>query len=210
MGLVFISSLTVAFSGAMMPGPLLTYTIRQSLNNNPSAGFIIISGHALLEFLLIILIFSGFDLILQSTLVQILIGLIGGLLLVYMGADMIVSAYKNKVEISTDPTQSQTKNMLFSGFLISAANPYFILWWAVIGLGFLIQAYKLFGLAGVAAFFFGHILADYIWYGAVSMITGKTGRFIKGTYYRLLIAFLGAVLVFFGGSFFYNAFLIIS
>ncbi len=206
MFLIFISSLTVAFSGAMMPGPLLTYTIRQSLNERPYSGFVIIAGHALLELLLIILIFAGFDIILQSAAMQVMIGIIGGLLLIYMGADMIISAHKNKIDMLPGPAAGRSRGWFFSGFLISAANPYFILWWAVVGLGFLVQAYKLFGPAGVAIFFVGHILADFIWYGAISMIIGKTGRFITAGYYRIIVAALGAVLVFFGGSFFYNAF----
>lgn len=203
--MIFISALAVAFSGAMMPGPLLTYTIRQSLSSGPYSGFIIIAGHAILELALIILIFMGFDIILQSDSAQSIIGLVGGLLLVYMGADMVINSLKNKVKIELNNDKSKTGNMLFSGFVISAANPYFLLWWAIIGLGFLIQAYKLFGTAGVLIFFTGHILADFIWYGFVSVIVGTTRKFIKVNLYRVIIAFLGGVLIFFGGTFFYNA-----
>lgn len=205
MAMIFISALAVAFSGAMMPGPLLTYTIRQSLSSGPYSGFIIIAGHAILELALIILIFMGFDIILQSDSAQSIIGLVGGLLLVYMGADMVINSLKNKVKIELTNDKSKTGNMLFSGFVISAANPYFLLWWAIIGLGFLIQAYKLFGTAGVLIFFTGHILADFIWYGFVSVIVGTTRKFIKVNLYRVIIAFLGGVLIFFGGTFFYNA-----
>jgi len=205
MAMIFISALAVAFSGAMMPGPLLTYTIRQSLSAGPYSGFVIIAGHAILELALIILIFMGFDIILQSDSAQSVIGLVGGLLLVYMGADMVINSLKNKVKIELSNNKSKTGNMLFSGFVISAANPYFLLWWAIIGLGFLIQAYKLFGTAGVLVFFTGHILADFIWYGLVSVIVGTTRKFIKVNLYRVIIAFLGGVLIFFGGTFFYNA-----
>ena len=205
MAMIFISALAVAFSGAMMPGPLLTYTIRQSLSAGPYSGFVIIAGHAILELALIILIFMGFDIILQSDSAQSVIGLVGGLLLVYMGADMVINSLKNKVKIELNNNKSKTGNMLFSGFVISAANPYFLLWWAIIGLGFLIQAYKLFGTAGVLVFFTGHILADFIWYGFVSVIVGTTRKFIKVNLYRAIIVFLGGLLIIFGGTFFYNA-----
>ena len=209
MALIFFSSLTIAFSGAMMPGPMLTYTIRQSLKKNPYSGFIIVAGHAFLELLLIILIFLGFDIILQSTTAQIAIGIIGGLLLIYMGADMIINALKKNVDVEVKSAGSQNRNMFFSGMMISAANPYFILWWAVIGLGFLLQAYNYFGPLGIAVFFVGHILADFIWYGSISIVISKTGRFLKAGYYRSLILILGAVLVFFGASFLYNAIIIV-
>ena len=192
-----------------MPGPLLTYAIKQSLNNGPHSGFIIIAGHAILELILIVLIFMGFDLILQSNTAQISIGIIGGLLLVYMGFDMIFSSLKKRVKIELNNNNSSTRNMFFSSIVISASNPYFLLWWAIIGLGFLIQAYKAFSIAGVFAFYTGHILADFIWYGFISIIIGTTRKFIKEKLYRIVLIILGCLLVFFGFSFFYKALLII-
>lgn len=198
---IFASALAAAFSGAMMPGPLLTYTVKQSLAVGPAAGFTIISGHALLEIALIILIFLGFDIILQSQPAQVAIGLLGGVLLIYMGVDMVVRAARRQVAVTVTGGAADSQNMVVSGFLISAANPYFLLWWAVIGLGFLLQAHRAFGTAGVVVFFIGHILADAIWYGFVSVVVGTTRRFIREQPYRLIIAFLGMVLIYFGFTF---------
>jgi threonine/homoserine/homoserine lactone efflux protein len=206
---IFLTALTIAFSGSMMPGPLLTYTIKQSLNNGPYAGFIIIIGHAILEIIIIALIFMGFDMILQSNSAQISIGIIGGLSLIYMGSAMIFSSVKNNIKIELDNNKSSRRNMLLSGIVISAANPYFLIWWAIIGLGFLLQAYKAFGTAGVFVFYIGHISADLIWYGLVSIIVGTTRKFIKETLYRIVIIVLGSLLIFFGGGFFYKAIIIL-
>ncbi len=207
MVILFLSALTIGFSGAMMPGPLLTYTIRQALNAGPKAGFIIAAGHAVLELGLVALLLLGFDLILKSDSVQIAIGIIGGALLAYMGADMIGGALKNKVKIEVDAGKTKTRNMFYSGLAISAANPYFLFWWAVIGLGFLLQAHEVAGMPGLAAFYCGHILADFSWYGFVSVSVGKTRRLIKDGLYRFIIAALGCVLLFFGCSFIYRAIL---
>jgi threonine/homoserine/homoserine lactone efflux protein len=201
----FLTSLTLGFSGAMMPGPLLTYTIRQALNTGPLAGFIIILGHAILEVILIALIFMGFDIILQLDMAQIIIGMIGGLLLIYMGMDMIISSVKNKIKIELEHHGFGTKNMLFSGAVISAVNPYFLIWWAIIGLGFLLEAYKSFGPIGVLVFYIGHASADVIWYGLISMVVGTTRKFIKEKLYRMIIVALGGLLVLFGGGFIYKA-----
>ncbi len=205
MPLIFASSLLLGFSGAMMPGPLLTYTLDKSLNTGPRAGFVIITGHALLEITLIGLIFLGFDIILQSGPAQVLIGIVGGLLLVTMGADMIRRSLTNRIRIEVSGTGAGTRSMMLSGALITAANPYFLLWWAVIGLGFLVQSYRLFGFAGVLVFYAGHVLADIIWYGAISVVVGNTRRFIRERLYRGIIVALGGVLIFFGCTFFYNA-----
>lgn len=203
----FFSSLTVGFSGAIMPGSLLTYTIRKSLSNGPKAGFIIVAGHALLELVLIVLIFLGFDTVLQSNIAQLLISFIGGALLIYPGFDMIRSSVKNKVSVKVEDADPKAGSMFLSGIVISAANPYFLLWWAVIGLGFIIQAYHSFGVAGIAVYYIGHISADFIWYGLVSTVVGTTRKFIKEKPYRIIIAFLGCLLIFFGGKFVYGAIL---
>ena len=158
---------------------------------------------------MIALIFMGFDIILQSESTQIAIGIIGGLLLIYMGSNMIISSLKNRIKIEIDNNKSSASNMLLSGMVISAANPYFLLWWAIIGLGFLIQAYKSFDIAGVFMFYFGHISADFIWYGIISIVVGTTRKFIKENLYRIVIVVLGCLLIFFGGSFFYKAILIL-
>ena len=118
MAYIFASSLALGFSGAMMPGSLLTYTIRQSLANGPRAGFVIVFGHSVLELALLFLIFLGFDMVLQSDAAQIGIGLVGGLLLIYMGWDMMRSAAKNRLAVQLDEGGSgnqaqnrQTKNL---------------------------------------------------------------------------------------------------
>lgn len=202
---IFVSSLALGFSGAMMPGSLLTYTIRQSLSTGPRAGFIITFGHAVLELSLLFLIFFGFDIFLQSDAAQIGIGIVGGLLLIKMGIDMVRSSLTNKVSVSLENDGSNGKSMFLSGIVISAANPYFLLWWAVIGLGFVMQAYNLLGYLGVALFFIGHILADFIWYGLVSTVVGNTRRFINEKTYRIVIVALGGLLIIFGGRFLYGA-----
>jgi threonine/homoserine/homoserine lactone efflux protein len=202
---LFLSALTVGFSGAMMPGSLLTYTIRQSLASGPKSGFIIILGHALLELALIICIFLGLDILLKSNIAQIVIGILGGLLLCYMGIDMIIQAARKKITVRMDSGKDSTKSMLLSGVVISAANPYFLLWWAVIGLGFLLEAYRNFAYLGVAVYFIGHLFADFLWYGLISVVVGNTRKFIKEKPYRIAIMLLGGLLIVFGARFFVNA-----
>lgn len=203
--LLFASALTVGFSGAIMPGSLLTYTIRKSLSEGPKAGFIITAGHALLELALIILIFLGFDTILQSDLAGFLISIIGGALLIYMGIDMILSSVRNKVSVHMEGNDQNSRGMLLSGIVISATNPYFLLWWAVVGLGFIMQSYNSYAILGVVIYYIGHISADFIWFGFISTLVGTTRKFLKERPYRIIIILLGCLLVYFGGRFAYSA-----
>lgn len=203
--ILFLSAFAVGFSGAVMPGPLLTYTIRKALSTGPRAGFIIIAGHALLELFLVIVIFLGFDTVLKSEWMQIIIGIIGGILLASMGIDMIFNSAKNKISLQADSGSPGSKNMVVSAIILTATNPYFILWWAIIGLGFIMQSYISYGVAGVIIYYLGHITADVTWYACISIIVGKTRKLIKEKTYRIIVISLGCVLVFFGAEFIYGA-----
>ncbi len=205
MAVLYFTALAVGFSGAMMPGSLLTYTIRHSLKEGPKVGFLVIIGHALLELLLIAGIFLGLDMVLKSDAAQITIGIVGGILLCYIGVDMILKAARGQVSVSMDAKTKNSDRMMLSGALLSMANPYFLLWWAVIGLGFLTQAYRDFAVWGVAIYFLGHITADFAWYGLISTVVGKTRKFIKEKPYRIIIMVLGGLLIFFGARFLIDA-----
>jgi len=47
------------------------------------------------------------------------------------------------------------------------ANPYWIIWWATIGLGYILYSW-LFGFWDIASFFSGCILSDMAWYSLVA------------------------------------------
>jgi threonine/homoserine/homoserine lactone efflux protein len=201
---IFFSALAVGFSGAVMPGPLLTYTIRQTLARGPRAGFIVTAGHAALELVLIALIFLGFDAILQSQAAQTGISIAGGALLLWMGIDMLLRAAKGRVAAPSADAGEKKGSLFLAGVVISTGNPYFLVWWAVIGLAQIMQAHNALGWPGVPVYYVGHIAADFIWYGVVSGVVGATRRFIKEKPYRVLIAALGLILMFFGGQFVYS------
>ncbi len=203
MAALFLSALSVGFSGAMMPGSLLTYTIQQSLRTGTRAGVLITVGHAILEAGLVLLIFLGLGSFLQATPAQAVVGLAGGALLAVMGVQMILGALRNTIHIQTADGQEKagSAKLIASGAVISATNPYFLLWWMVVGLGFIMQSFNTLGAAGVAVYYFGHISADFIWYVSISAVIGKTRRFIKEKPYRIIIAALGGLLIYFGANF---------
>ena len=91
-------------------------------------------------------------------------------------------------------------NPVLAGVLMSAANPYWVIWWLTIGLGYVVFSRK-YGLAGVALFFLGHILADFAWYTLVAGAVAQGRRFLSDGLYRGFLACCGVFLVGFGGYF---------
>ena len=64
---IFIVSFTIALSGALAPGPLLTAVIYESTRKGFKAGPLVILGHALLEVIILALIISGLAGVLFAT-----------------------------------------------------------------------------------------------------------------------------------------------
>ena len=189
---IFFSSLVVAFSGAMMPGPLLTVTISEATRKGPLAGVLLISGHAILELLLLVGLMFGLAPLFQNETFFIIVAFVGGLIMLWMATGM----FKSLPTLSVNGVQVADKknNLVLSGALMSLVNPYWIIWWATIGIGYIITAQE-FGWIGVIIFYIGHIMGDMIWYCAISFAVGKGKQLFTDKIYRILIGVCGLFLV---------------
>lgn len=175
-----------------MPGPMLGVVIDGSLKKGWTAGPLTVSGHGILELTLVFFMTFGLKDFFSNPIVAGVIGLFGGAFLAWMGYGMIKSVINKSVSLENQKTGKSVgiKNLVLAGILVSATNPYFILWWALTGMESVRQAYTT-GIIGVLVFFIGHILSDFTWYTVISTAFSKGKRFINDTIYRGLILCLG-------------------
>jgi threonine/homoserine/homoserine lactone efflux protein len=201
MAVIFGGSFTLALSGALMPGPLLTITIAESARRGFRAGPLLMTGHALLELLLILAIIKGLGPYLRTPLIMGIIALVGGAVLVWMGTDMIRTAGNLSLEGKGSGTSSRRMlHPFLTGILASISNPYWTIWWVTIGMAYLMAAIK-FGYTGVIVFFLGHISADFAWYSVVSYGISRGKKLFKNKSYQMMIRVCGLFLLGFGGWF---------
>ena len=201
---LFVTSFVIALSGAMMPGPLLTATISESVKRGPVAGPLIMSGHALLEGVLVAALIAGVAPLLQRDMFFVLVSFGGALILAWMAYGMFRSLPHLRIEWGDEggsASHSSDDVALYGvgrpmkiGILLSLANPYWVVWWATIGLG-LVARSQTAGLLGVLIFFLGHQAADFAWYTIVSTAVGKGRRFFSDRIYRGIIAVSALVLI---------------
>lgn len=189
---IFGTSFVIAFSGAAMPGPVMTATISESARRGPMAGPLIVAGHAVLELALVILIMLGLAPFLQKGWVFATIALVGSLMLARMAWSMFRSI--PSLSIHADVREQTGANLMVTGAVLSLSTPYWTLWWATIGLGYILYSARL-GPAGVAVFFVGHILGDLVWYSAISLAIGKGRKFLSDRSYRVIIGSCAAFLL---------------
>jgi threonine/homoserine/homoserine lactone efflux protein len=200
------TSFTLALSGALMPGPLLTVTVAEAARRGARAGPLVITGHAILELLLVIIIINGVGPYLQAPPVIGTISLLGGIILFVMGVDMVRRASTLSLRQDMDPDSQRTfGHPVLLGVVGSLANPYWTLWWVTIGLGYMATA-KHFGVPGLVAFFLGHIAADYGWYFLVALGISRSRTIFRDDSYQAMILICGVFLVGFGVWFLSSAF----
>ena len=191
---LFVTSFIVALSGAIMPWPLLTVTISESPRRGLMTGPLLIAGHAVLELALVLALLMGLAPLLNMEPVFIVIALAGSAVLLWMAIGMLKSL--PGMSLVTEPNDATGKNLIVSGALMSIANPYWSIWWATIGLGYILHSMDA-GTMGVVAFFSGHILGDLFWYAAVSAAIWKGRRLFSDRGYRFLIGSCAVFLIVF-------------
>ncbi len=191
---LFLTSFSIAFSGAIMPGPLLTITISETAKRGNSAGPLLIIGHSILELVLVIILLLGLAPMITNDMVVTVIGLAGGSIMLGMAVSMFRSL--PSLTINWNTREQATGNLIVTGAVMSLANPYWTIWWATIGLGYILHSREA-GLPGVLLFFVGHILADFVWYSIISVSVGKGRHLLNDTVYRVIIGICAVFLVFF-------------
>ena len=117
----------ISLSGVLMPGPLFAATLKKAATSK-TAGALIAVGHGIVEFPLMFLIYfllSQFEL---PSIVQVAVGVVGGLLMIFMGVQTFRNRHKHN-----DAPASLKRDSVFAGVWTTAANAGFILWWLTIG-----------------------------------------------------------------------------
>lgn len=195
---LFASSLIVGYSGALVPGPVLAVTVHETTRKGFRAGFSVPIGHSVIELLLVVLLTFGLAEVLSLKAVTGAVGLFGGSFLLWMAYRMLRRAVKDRVsfKVTSEGSHFHTSSMV-SGIYSSVSNPYWLLWWASVGAGFLLRSLE-FGLLGITAFYVGHILSDITWYGMVAFLIGKGRMVLSGSRYRALLVLCGLPLILFG------------
>lgn len=199
---IFGSAFVVGLSGALMPGPLLTLDITEAARQGIQAGPILILGHAAVELLAVVLLVKGFSRIMRRWYVVGGIGLVGGAFLLWMGGAIFTTTWSSPlsaVGVDSSPG-SPFWALAGSGAIVSVSNPYWLLWWATIGTGYVVMSLKQ-GMAGVGAFYTGHVLSDLVWYSLVAFIIAGGRNFLTDSVYQVVLLVCGVALVGLGAFF---------
>jgi threonine/homoserine/homoserine lactone efflux protein len=195
----FFLSMLVGFSGATIPGPLFAFTIRQALLVGWTAGLWLMVGHMIAEAALVTGLRYGLGRFLQRPLVTRVIGVVGGVVLLYIAWGMIATAAGGNVSIIEDKHAALTPPGLIAyGFLVTVTTPAWHIWWATAGMALVTAQVEKRGGLTWPVFFFGHSMADYFWYILISVLVSAGSSFLSPAVHRGIILFCGIAIAIIG------------
>lgn len=208
---IFVSSFIIALSGALMPGPLLAVTVRDTSRQGFVAAPLLVLGHGLLEAGLLVLILLGLAEWIRGDVATTVIALAGGAMLLWMAVGMAREVRTLRLDVGGKETNVEPARgkggmgagffrPVLSGVVASISNPYWTIWWATIGLGYLVISREL-GTTGIALFFAGHILADAVWFLFVGAAVSAGRSWFTDRVYRWVVGSCALFLFFFALSF---------
>lgn len=194
-----LQAVVISLSGVMAPGPMTAAALAVGARSR-HAGARMALGHGVVEFPLMLLIMAGAGTLLASEGVRIGIGLAGGVVLLVMGVQMLRSLRGG----SNATNQYDGKGPFWTGIVFSGGNPYFLFWWATVGLALISRALEL-GVLAFGLFAIAHWLCDLVWLEALSWASFKGSKLLGERNQRIVLAICALALFFFGVMFIHDA-----
>ena len=174
-------------SAGFAPGPLLTLVITQTLQHNTKEGVIVAAAPVMTDVPIVLI--SFFILNELSTLGPTLgvIAAVGGLYVLYLAYETIRTG---PVRVNTSLIQPKS---LRKGAVVNALNPHPYLFWATVGVPFILKTQQNDPIAPwlfIFSFYLFLIGSKVL----IALIVGRFRTFLEGKIYLFIMRGLGAVL----------------
>jgi threonine/homoserine/homoserine lactone efflux protein len=191
---ILLSVVVISLSGVMIPGPMFAVVLTKSYSS-AWAGPLMSLGHAVIEVPVVLLVYFGFAQIFQNSIVQLVMSVLGGGMVLWLGIGM----FRARTEV-VEKGKELPYNAFVAGIFMTGLNPLFLLWWATIG-SMLTMRVLSYAALGLAAFIIVHWLCDLLWLSFVSVLVYRTHSIWGKKFQEWLFVACSLLLVGFGGWF---------
>jgi len=192
----------VSASGVMAPGPLFAANLVYGLKQGTKSGIKMAVGHTIVELPLVILLGIGVFSLEAFPEFRTIISIFGAITLFVFAVIQIKSLFRKNESTYFNPKQGP----LITGILLSALNPFFIIWWLTIGFKLISDAMMIWAFAGILIVFVLHIWMDFVWLGSISFLASKSKKIISNNIYKIVMGGLSIMLIYFGITFLLDTF----
>jgi len=191
-----VAVIVISISGVMSPGPLFAANVAYGLREGTKAGLKMAYGHTVVELPLVILL--GIGALSLEILPQFreIIALLGAISLFVFAGIQIRSVLKKPTRVFEGK-----HGPFLAGIMLSALNPFFLIWWFTIGFKLISDALVIASFAGIGIMFVFHIWMDYAWLCTVSFLSSKGKKILSNKNYTMFMIGISGVLIYFGIAF---------
>ncbi len=132
-----IEGIILGITLAFMIGPAFFSLIQTSINRGFKAGFQLAIGISLSDMILIFMVNLGIIHIIDSPKIQLVFGIIGGIILILFGLFTFLKKEisHNPHEVEIDKRFSRAATYIIKGFLLNFANPFVWFFWIMVSVG---------------------------------------------------------------------------
>ena len=188
-----IAVITISVSGVMSPGPLFAANVAYGLKGGARAGLKMAYGHTIVELPLVILLGVGALSLESVPQFRETVALAGAISLFVFAGMQIKSVLKKPSSIFEG-----RHGPFIAGIMLSALNPFFLIWWFTIGFKLISDSLALASFAGIGIMFAFHIWMDYAWLCTVGFLSSKGKKILSSKNYNIFMITISGVLVYFG------------
>ena len=162
-----------------------------------STGLKIAIGHTIVELPLVILLGIGALSLESFPEFRMIITILGAITLFGFAILQITKTFSAREKFLEKPTHGP----LITGIVLSALNPFFLMWWLTIGFKLISDAMEAWSLIGILVMFGLHIWLDFAWLGATSFFASKANKILSNRNYKFLMLGLSGMMIYFGITF---------
>lgn len=188
---LFLTGFGLGIAFVASPGAVTAQVLKRGFERGFMAAFNLQLGALIGMGLWAAVAFVGTAAITGSTTIRLVLGMIGGLLLLFLAWDAFKAAWRGMV---ADEQHTDSRGDFALGVALSLWNPLPIAFWLGIGNG-VIPAGE---TDSFLIFFAGFMLSALIWSFCLAALLGWAKQFVTPRFMRILNAIGGVVLAFFG------------
>jgi threonine/homoserine/homoserine lactone efflux protein len=197
---LFAWSFGVAIGPVISPGPVSAAVVTEGARRGFPVGPLVSTGHALMELLMVGALAVGMGQVLRIPLLAAGVGILGGLFLLWMGGKMGWEVVRDRPSVPRPEDSAgfgADRNLILLGIATTVSNPFWYVWWVSAGGGYVLATREA-GMIGVAAFYLGHVSADYAWNTFLASVVGSGRRWLSDRVYQGLLFVCGLFLIYTG------------
>ncbi len=198
---LIVSTIFISVSGAFSPGPLTVSAISIGARKFAKGGFLVALGHTMFEVpyilaITLLTLTAGSFLkipVVSYVLASVMFGFVSFFSYVNIkdGVDLLRGG-----EIQIRGGRIFGLNPVWVGFLLTSANPYFLLWWLSIGLP-LLRLSSSMGAVYLLLMYVAHVWLDFLWLTLMGFAGERSTKLLNSKGYGVLLIALGLLLAVF-------------